>query len=354
MKSISGFLADLALVSAAITATLLLMMLGLYLAGFPAHHVLREWAVSAAGTRADLLISLKNACPLILTGLAAGVAFRSGVFNIGAEGQSILGSLAAVALATRFLPNLPVAAAIPAVLLVAALGGAAWALIAAVLDRLRGVPIVLSTILLNFVASDLLGVLLEGPLKTHATQVVQSDPLPAAYVLPVLLPSIFTAPGGYLHAGFFIAVVVILATWAVQSRTSFGFEILVTGLNPVAAQYAGMPVARRQFAVMLISGAFAGLAGAIQLMGVEGAHSLGSNPVSYGYAGIAVALLGRLHPAGILAAAIFFSLLDHGAAGLEYSGIPLEVSDIVKALIVLIILAATAHVAARRISAREG
>jgi len=115
-----------------------------------------------------------------------------------------------------------------------------------------------------------------------------------------------------------------------------------------------MPVAARQFGIMLWSGAFAGLAGAVQLMGVEGGHSLNTTPSSYGYAGIAVALLGRLHPAGIVAAAIFFALLDHGADNLEFTtALPHQISDIVKGLIVIVILAGTAYVARRRSTVLE-
>lgn len=348
MKTVRGFLTDLALVGTAIGVALLLLAAALALTGHP--KILWEWVEGAAGTRADLLIALKGACPLILTGLAAGVAFRSGVFNIGAEGQAIAGALLTVWLATRLAPGLPAGAALPGALVAAAIGGAAWALVPAALERVRGVPVVLSTILLNFVALQVLWLLLEGPLRTvEKTGVVQSDPLPAAFFLPTVLH----AGAGSVHAGLLIALVIAGVCWVVQARTAFGFEVLVTGLNPVAARYAGMPVAGRQFAIMLWSGAFAGLAGGMQLMGVEGGHSLGTNPSSYGYAGIAVALLGRMHPAGIVAAAIFFSLLDHGADALEFSGFPHEISDIVKGVIVLLILAGTAYAARRRQMAVE-
>ena len=345
MRTLRAFFTDLLLVLGAIAAACLLMTPLLLLAGY-SPRILIDWISGAVGTPGQILLSLKNACPLILTGLAAGIAFRSGVFNIGAEGQSILGSIATVALATRFVPqSLSPIIAIPLGLLVAALGGALWALIPAALDRLRGVPVVLSTILLNFVALFLARLLIEGPLKTSATQVPQSDPLTGGFILPVLLHS----GVGYVHAGILIAVATAAICWLVQSRTSFGFEILVTGLNPIAAQYAGMPVARRQFAVMLLSGAFAGLAGAIQLMGVEGSHFLGFDPVTYGYAGIAVALLGRLHPAGIVLAAIFFAMLDTGADTLEFTAsLPHQVSDIAKGLIVLLMISAAAMVARRR------
>ncbi len=349
MRRLRALLADFSRVLAAVAVAALLVGGMLALAGY-SPHLLLDWVAGACGSRAQVLLSLKNACPLILTGLAAGIAFRSGVFNIGAEGQSILGAMATVTLATRVLPNLPMAAAIPTALVAASLGGALWALIPAALERLRGVPIVLSTILLNFVALYFLRLLLEGPLKSAGTQVPQSDTLPHAYVLPILLQS----GVGYVHIGIVIAVAVAAACWVLQARTAFGFEILVTGLNPVAARYAGMPVARRQFAVMLLSGAFAGLAGAVQVMGVEGSHFLGIDPVLYGYAGIAVALLGGLHPGGIVLAAIFFAMLDTGADRLEFTAaVPHQVSDMVKGLIVLVILAAAALAARRRGAAAE-
>jgi len=343
MKFFRRLLTDLTLVAAAIAVAVLLLMAALYLAHYPAHRILGTWLNGALGTRTDVLISLNYACPLILTGLAAGVAFRSGVFNIGAEGQSILGAIFTTALATRFLPALPAPIAIPLAIVAAGIGGAAWAFIAAILDRLRGVPIVLSTILLNFIALKFLGILVEGPLKAVGPN-PQSDTLPTAF----FLPGFFASAGGALQGGFFIALAIAAVCWVVQSRTTFGFEILVTGLNPVAAQYAGMPVAARQFAIMLWSGAFAGIAGAIQIMGVEGGHFLGTSPTSYGYAGIAVALLGRLHPAGIVAAAIFFGMLDHGATAIDFP-LPPEVADIVKGILVLVILVGTAALARRRL-----
>jgi simple sugar transport system permease protein len=237
------------------------------------------------------------------------------------------------------------------------LGGALWAFIPALLSRYRGVPVVLSTILLNFVALELLRLLVEGPLKTRGagvTGVPQSDTLRDAYWLPTVVQH----QGEYVHLGFVLALVVAAVVWLVQSRTTYGFELRVTGLNPVAAEYAGMPVLRRQFSVLLISGGLAGLAGAIQLMGVEGGHFLNGNPASYGYAGIAVALLGRLHPAGIVAAALFFAMLNRGASNLEifHTGtkrFPLEFSDIAKGLIVLVVLSATTWLARRRATARE-
>lgn len=344
MKTFRAFLVDLSLVMAAIGGAVVLLMAGLKLAGYAPVEIVWAWAKGGAGTATDVVVSLKHATPLILTGLAAGVAFRSGVFNIGAEGQAIIGAMVAVAVATRMMPAVEARwLGVPVALLAGAAGGAVWALLAAGLDRVRGVPIVLSTILLNFIALKLLGVMLEGPLKARGTQIVQSDVLARGYELPLVLSD--PSP---LHAGFAIAVGLAILSWVVQARTTFGFEILVTGLNPVAARLAGMPVAARQFAIMLLSGAFAGVAGIVQVMGVEG-RSLGPTPVSYGYAGIAVALLGRLHPVGIVAAAVFFGMLDRGAANVEFdTSLPHELADVVKGVMVLVILVGTAWVARRR------
>ena len=343
------WLAETSLVMGSMLAALLLVMVGLSLAGYPALNVLNEWRLGAVGTWFDVAVGIKNACPLILTGLAAGVAFRCGVFNIGAEGQSILGSVAAATVATRLLPaGTPYLLAIPTTLLAAMALGSLWGAVAGVLDRTRGVPIVLSTILLNFIALALLGILLEGPLHAHGSSVVQSDSLPDAFWLP-MIPNM---PG--LHVGILIAVAAAGLSWLVQARTAFGFELLVTGLNPTAARLAGIPVASRQMGVMLLSGAFAGLAGAIQVMGIEG-HVLTPNPTSYGYAGIAVALLGRLHPAGIVAAALFFGMLDQGAANVEISryALPHQAADVLKGVLVLVILVGTSYLSRRRTMARE-
>jgi simple sugar transport system permease protein len=327
---------------------MVVVMAGLYAAGYPAHLVIGKWVYGAIGSRFDVLVALKNTTPLLLTGLAAGVAFRSGVFNIGAEGQSVLGGIAATTLATRLLPGVGSGwVAIPLALLVAVIAGAAWAAIASVLERYRSVPIVLSTILLNFVAVQLLGILLEGPLKAAGTEIVQSDPVPGTYFLPLM------SNVGSLHWGIVIALAVTAIAWVLQSRTSFGFELHAVGLNPVAAALAGMRVQSRQMWVMLLSGGFAGLAGAVQVLGVS--HYLGEGSPGYGYTGIAVALLGRLHPAGIALAALFFALLDQGATNVEISQyqLPSEVADIVKGLVVILLLIAAAHLAHVRMNRKE-
>jgi general nucleoside transport system permease protein len=337
---------SLAVVASALAVALVLMALAA--CGYPPLAVAREWMIGPLSTSYDIAACLKYACPLLLTGLAAGVAFRCGVLNIGAEGQALMGAAAATAVATKWMPHVTPWIVITLALAAGIAAGAAWAFIAALLDRLRGVPVVLSTILLNFIALYLLRALLLGPLQAAGTTGPQSEHIAAAIQLPILL----SHTG--LHAGVLLAFVLALIAWLVQSRTTFGFELLVTGMNPTAALLSGIPVARRQGGVMLISGGFAGLAGAIQLLGVT--HALDDKFTGYGYAGIAVAMLGRLHPIGIAAAALFFGILDRGADAVESNPdllIKHDVADIVKGVVVLAMLVGTAYLMRKRTTAKQ-
>ena len=322
------------------------LMLGvLAVMGYPAGAVAREWATGAAGTWEDFATSLKEACPLLLTGLAAGVAFRCGVLNIGAEGQFLLGGITAIGMTTRFAPpGLPAWMGIVIACGVGMLAGAIWAGVAAVLERYRGVPLVLSTILLNFVALYVLRVLVTGILQAPGRG-AHSLEVPEKLQLPILLE------GTDLHVGVIVAGVVAVAVWVVMARTRFGFELLLTGQNARAAELAGVRVRRRAVEVMLLSGAIAGLGGSLQALGVT--HGLTDDPASFGYAGIAVALLGRLHPLGIVLAAMFFGMLERGASFAEPT-VPHHVADVIKGVVILVTLGATAWVVGRTKGAVRG
>jgi simple sugar transport system permease protein len=318
-----------ALAVAAVAAVVALALLGLALAGYPAGEVCATWLAGAGGSPLRWAISVQYAGPLLLTGLATAIAFRCGVLNIGAEGQYLVGAVALVATAARC--HGPPWLVLPVALLAAVAAGALWALVAAALERRRGVPVVLSTILLNFVAVAAVGILVEGPLHDPATTAPQTALIDEGLHLPVLVA------GSKLHLGVALAFALAAALWVVQRQTGFGFELRAVGLNPLAARLAGMPVAARQLQVMALSGGLAGLAGGLQLAGVT--YFMSSTTVSYGYAGIAVALLGRLHPLGVAAAAVFFGMLDTGAGNLERRmGIPHDLGDVVKGLVVLAVL----------------
>ncbi|NNM84556.1 MAG: ABC transporter permease [Phycisphaerales bacterium] len=327
---------------------LTLVVGGLSLLGYPAWGLVRRWVHGAVGNHLQIAASLASACPLLLTGLAVGVAFKSGVLNIGAQGQYLLGAVASVAMATRFAPPMPPQAIVLLSVVAGIIAGSLWAGVAWALERYRGVPIVLSTILLNFVAAYLATALLHGVLQARGTSAPQSAEIGQALWLPVLIK--YTN----LHVGVPIAFGLAVVAWLVLRRTTFGFEILVTGSNPQAAALAGMPIGRRRAQVMLISGALAGLAGAFQVLGV--AHFMTSSFGNYGYAGIAVALLGWLDPLGIAAAALFFGALDTGAQIVEESslGLPHNMADVVKAVIILVMLLLAGWAAQRRLKQRQG
>jgi simple sugar transport system permease protein len=305
------------------------------------------WRGSFGSTGAFVSATLVRATPLVLTGLAVTLAFRAGVWNIGAEGQLLAGAATAAAIALAIPAGDAAAAlAVPVVLLGAALAGGAWAGIAALLRRRHGVPEVISTIMLNFVAASLVGWLVRGPLQEPLGIYPQSDAVPAAARLPFF-------PGTRLHAG---AVVALLAAahlaWLLRA-TAAGFRVRAAGANPDAARTAGrIDVARTTMLAFLASGALAGLAGAVEVTGVTYALYENLSP-GYGFTAIAVALLARLDPALVVGSGILFGALEAGGAAMQRdAGVPAVLVEVVEALIILGVLA-IGRLRARRAAAEE-
>ena len=321
---------DLLVGCVAAGAALLLLLGGLAIAGYPPDAVVTTAWKGIAGSPTRVAILLQEATPLLLTGLAAGIAFRCGVLNIGLEGQYLLGAVAAVAVLTSGPAGWPMPWLAT---VVGAAAGAGWCAVAVALERGRGVPLVLSTILLNVIALHLVGALVQGPLHDPSTSAPQSAVVPeASRLLPLVTGTALTLAAP-------VALGLALLAWLVQTRTVLGFELTVTGLNPLAAGLAGIPIERRAFSVAAASGALAGAAGALQVAGVS--YFLSDMPTSYGYAGIAVALLGRLHPLGLIPAALFFAGLDLGSRQLERRlDVPHDLGDVAKGLAVGIVLLA--------------
>lgn len=338
MSRVSDALPGVLGASVAVGVVIVVVLGALALLGHAPTTVIATWFDGAAGSWPRLSLSLQDAAPVLLTGLAAAVAFRCGVWNIGAEGQFLIGAVTMVAFGTVLLIPGPGWVILPLVLVLAAASGAAWALLATGLERWRGVPVVLSTILLNFIAVALVGMLVQGPLHDPTTTAPVTAQIAGHLRLPVPLDG--------LHLGVPFAVVIAIVVWLWSTRSVIGFETLVVGLNPDAARVLGMPVAARQTLVMGLSGALAGFAGATQIAGDTG--MLSGSPTSYGYAGIAAAMLGRLHPLGIVAAAVFLGMLSTGARSLERNlAISRDVGDVVQGLLVLAVLVA-AGIAGRR------
>ncbi len=274
-----------------------------------------------------------QAVPLLLVGVGICIAFRANVFNIGGEGQIAMGGLAGAATALA-LPNLPSPVLIPLVLLAGAAGGAAWGAIPGVFKAQYNVNEILSTIMLNLVAVQVMNYLLAGPMVDHSQFSVgglipETRLLSPNSWLPILVA------GTQLHLGVPIAVLVAIGAYFLLWRTSFGFQVRSVGLSRDASAYAGMPVKRTIVAAMTLSGAMCGLAGAILVFGsishrmvTDG--SLTGFTGSAGFNGIVVALFGGLNPLWTIVSAFFFGGLIVGGSSLQVAtGVP---SDLVTAL----------------------
>jgi simple sugar transport system permease protein len=294
----------------------------------------------AVGSPDAVVETLIRAAPLIFTGLSVAVAFRCGIWNIGAEGQLLIGMLGSAA-AALLLPPLPPALAVPCCLLAGAAAGALWAAIPTLLKLNRGVPEVISTIMMNFLAVYLVEYLVRGPMKDPGSASDWSRLLPAWSRMPRLgqvLPGLPEA--GRLHAGVLLAVLAALLTWLWLERSRVGFQIRAVGLNASASTTAGIPVGRVMAAAFILSGALAGLGGAVeQLALISRLHRYLPGEPGYGFSGIAVALLGQLHPIGTLLAALFFGALRAGSDQMQRSaGISFQVAYVVQAAVVLLLV----------------
>jgi general nucleoside transport system permease protein len=276
---------------------------------------------------ADMLV---RATPLILTGLAVAIAFQAGVLNMGAEGQFLIGASIATAvslmLGTRFG-----SAAIPVALLAGSAAGAFWAAIAAELRRRFHVLEVISTIMLNFVAVYLVSFLVRGPLQEPTHIYPQTSSI--LFRLPIIIPTT------RLHAGFPIAIIAGIVSWWAIRNSAAGFRLRLTGANPAAAHSAGLiDIERTTRNAFLISGALAGLAGAIEVHGVTFALYENISP-GYGYTAIAVALLAGLNPIWVIVTGLLFGVLETGASALQRdAGVPATLASVLEALVILAVL----------------
>lgn len=286
--------------------------------------------------------TLVRATPLLLVGLAVALAFRAGILNIGAEGQLIVGAIAAAAVALH-LPTLPGPLLVVTMIAVGAMGGAAWAGIAALLRRRFGVLEVISTIMLNFVAMALVSWMVRGPLQEPTRIYPMSPTFAEAARWPFLIP------GQRLHLGILLGLASAAGLWFVLARTAVGFRVRAVGAGARAARSAGGVDAERLAAhVFLVSGALAGLAGASEVGGVTWALYEGISP-GHGYTAIAVALLARLDPRWVVLSALFFGALEAGGAAMQRNaGVPAVAVQIVTATVLLAVLAIAQWRAVRR------
>ena len=320
-----------AVVVVVVTTLLFVVVLG----GFDLSRALAAlWSGSIGSSYAFFSETLVRATPLILLGLSVAIAFRAGIFNIGAEGQLLAGATAAVGVGLGF-SQLPTVILVLAELVAAGIGGALFALIAAVLKRRFGVLEVISTLMLNFVARYAVSYLVRGPLQEPSHAYPQSGALPPAARLPIIIP------GQQTHLGLLIALILAGVLWWYLRSTAVGFRVRAVGAGPVAAASSGrIDVPRVVFGVFLVSGAIAGLAGGVEATGVTYALYEDISP-GLGYSAIAVALLARLHPLAVVIAALFFGALEAGATAMQRdAGVPAVFVAVVQALVILGVLAA--------------
>lgn len=275
-----------------------------------------------------------KAAILTLTGLSVAVAFKVGLFNIGAQGQMIWGALAAALVGAHVA--LPGLLHVPLALLAAAVAGAAWASIAGVLKLKRGVHEVISTIMLNWVAVSLVdNWLVIGPLRAvaegHQSSITGTAEILSTAQLPRLL-----GDSSRLNLGFPLALVAALGVWVWLTRTRAGYETRAVGLTPEAARAAGIPTLARAGGAMALAGALAGLAGAVLVLGTEGRYP-GSLGAPYGFDGIAIALIGNNHPLGAAVSATVFGILRAGGTRMQLLGVHKSFPELIQGFALLFV-----------------
>ena len=326
----------IALAALVMTAILAVMTLLLALGGYDVPVALSAlWTGSVGSWYSLTSATLVRAVPLALTGCAVVIAFRAGVFNIGAEGQLLVGAAAATAVALA-MPAFGVTALVLA-LTAGAAAGAGWAAIAALLRSRFGVLEVISTIMLNFVALHAVSYLVRGVLQEPTHAYPQTSAIAEALRLPRI-------PGaGRLHAGVLLALTVAAAAGWVLRHTAAGFRLLAVGESPAAAASAGqIDIGATTVRAFLVSGMLAGLAGAVEVQGVTFALYENISP-GYGYTAIAVALLAGLDPWRVLLSALLFAALEAGAGAMQRdAGVPSTLVSVIEALLILAVVGAQA------------
>jgi simple sugar transport system permease protein len=276
--------------------------------------------------------SLVTATPYIFTGLSVALGFRCGLFNIGAEGQFFIGALCS-AFVGYSIRGLPAIIHLPLAILAGAAGGAVWGMIPGYLKARFGAHEVVNTIMMNWIAFRLSDWLLNGPMKASGFRPVTPNVEHAAE-----LPRFFPDPIR-LNWGFVLALAVAYVLYWFLFKTTLGFEIRSVGANPDAAKYAGMNIIRNFVLVMALSGALAGLAGSAQVLGVD--HWVGQGfSAGYGFDAIAIALLGKSHPLGVVFAAVLFGFLRSGATNMQsIARVPIDIISIIQGLVIIFIAA---------------
>lgn len=288
-----------------------------------------------------LLEVLNKATPLLFTGTAVAIAFRAGYWNIGVEGQLLMGAVAAAGIG-QLVEGWPSILVLPLMIAGGALAGAAWALVPALLRVRMGIDEVVTTLLLNPVALLVVQALLHGPWKDPETGFPESPRIAAAAEFPALSEWLPFIGRSRLHLGFIVAIVLIGVAWWVLARTGTGLRVRAVGLSPHGARFAGIKVERTLLRVALLSGAIAGIAGVSEVAGIQFRLTEGVSP-GFGYTGIVVAMLGGLTMPGVLLGGLLLGDLSVGASSAVRSlQIPSQLGDVVQGTLLLVTIGAVA------------
>jgi simple sugar transport system permease protein len=278
--------------------------------------------------------TLVQATPLIFTGLAVVVAFRARIWNIGVEGQFFAGAMGAVWITLLIGQSVPSVVLLPLIIIMAVIGGGIWGAIPGFLKVRYGANEIIVTVMMNFIILFVLSFLLSEAWRDPNSFFYQTVVMPKAAHLPRLVPRT------RLHLGFVLALFVAGLVYILLWKSTLGYEIRALGINPLAVKYKGMSVARITMLVMTISGAIAGLGGASEVPGLQQRLRLDIS-TGFGFTGIIIAMLGRLHPLGVILAAIFFGALVTGASKMQIAvNVPVAIAQAIQGVTLIFLLIA--------------
>jgi len=331
---IRGLIASLLIPLVAVMISLAIGGILIAMVGVSPIEAYKAFLFGIVGNRVNIGNVLSVATPLMLTGLSFAFATKCSVFNIGAEGQLYIGAAFATWVGLKF-GNLPPYLLLPLIILGGMIGGGLWGAIPGVLKARFSVNEIVLTVMLTEIAIQLVSWLIRGPmLDPQSYGSPQSAQLPPAGRLPLLMK------GTRLHYGLLIAILCVIVIYIILKHTSFGFRIQAVGFNAKASQYAGMSVVSSITLAMIISGALAGVAGAIEVSGVHYRLMDGISP-GYGFTGIVVSLLGKGNPFGVGVSAILFSALQSGADAMQRkTAVPVHLAQVIQALTILLVIIA--------------
>jgi ABC-type uncharacterized transport system permease subunit len=329
-KPLPGW-AKVAIPIAAILVTLILSAIPILIAGGDLWKSYFYLFYGALGTRFNLLETFVKASPLLFTGLAVAFAFRAKFWNIGAEGQLLAGALAATALGIS-LGGVAKPLVLPIVIVGGFLAGGLWAAIPALLKTKLKVDDVVSTLLLNYVMVHIMGALLFGPLQQPGSSWPRSSAIIEAASYPILVAR------SRFHLGIPLALLAVLVVWFINKKTTFGYQSKAVGVNARAATFGGVNTTRVILWTALISGGLAGLAGVGELCAIQRRLIMDISP-GYGYSGIVIAMLGNLHPIGVMFSSLFFSVIIVGAQTMSrMTGVPTYIAEVIQGMALMVML----------------